>query len=173
MSQGIHHTNKWMQASVGSLKTFDMVFSNKFLFWFDTFVQTFCVLLAGLLFLVSCAGIKLHSMWRWRWWWRSRFPCCVLLALSWNTAGGGDSIYGVVKYLSSYCTQKWEFWTVLFAEFQCHLNKWELEAKVKWKTKKKQKKIGQKCSFLREIRAQTFYYPIYGVTTTCCVPWQS
>ena len=56
MSQGIHHTNKWLHASVGSLKTFDMVFSNKFLFWFDTFVQTFCVLLAGLLFLVSCAG---------------------------------------------------------------------------------------------------------------------
>ena len=35
------------------------------------------------------------------------------------------------------------------------------------------KKIGQKRSFLREIRAQTFYYPIYGVTTACCVPWQS
>ena len=35
------------------------------------------------------------------------------------------------------------------------------------------KKNGQKRSFLREIRAQTFYYPIYGVTTACCVPWQS
>ena len=34
------------------------------------------------------------------------------------------------------------------------------------------KKIGQKCTFLHEIRAQTFYYPIYGVTTACCVPWQ-
>ena len=32
------------------------------------------------------------------------------------------------------------------------------------------KRIGQKRSFLREIRAQTFYYPIYGVTTACCVP---
>ena len=31
----------------------------------------------------------------------SRFPCCVLLALSWNKARGGDSIYGVVKCLSS------------------------------------------------------------------------
>ena len=36
----------------------------------------------------------------------SRSPCCVLLALSWNTAGGGDSIYGVVKCLSSSCAQK-------------------------------------------------------------------
>ena len=56
MSQGIHHTNKWQHASVGSLNTFFIVFSKISLFWFDTFVQTFCVLLAGLLFLVSCAG---------------------------------------------------------------------------------------------------------------------
>ena len=35
----------------------------------------------------------------------SRSPCCVLLALSWNTAGGGDSIYGIVKCLSPYFTQ--------------------------------------------------------------------
>ena len=27
------------------------------------------------------------------------------------------------------------------------------------------KKIGQKRSILREIRAQTFYYPLYGVAT--------
>ena len=35
------------------------------------------------------------------------------------------------------------------------------------------KKIGQKHLILREIRAQTFYYPLYGVTTACCVSWQS
>ena len=35
----------------------------------------------------------------------SRSPCCVLLALSWNTAGGGNSIYGVVKCLSPCFTQ--------------------------------------------------------------------
>ena len=35
------------------------------------------------------------------------------------------------------------------------------------------KKIGPKRSFLREIRAQTFYYPLYAVATACCVPWQS
>ena len=44
----------------------------------------------------------------------SRFPCCVLLALSWNTAGGGDSIYGVVKCLSPYFTQEWAFLTNFF-----------------------------------------------------------
>ena len=36
----------------------------------------------------------------------SRPPCFVLLAMSWNTAGGGDSIYGVVKCLSPYFTQE-------------------------------------------------------------------
>ena len=59
----------------------------------------------------------------------SRSPCCVLLALSWNTAGGGDSIYGVVKCLSPYFTQEWAFLTNFFAEYTCHRNKWELEAK--------------------------------------------
>ena len=44
----------------------------------------------------------------------SRFPCCVLLALSWNTAGGGNCIKGVVKCLSSYFTQEWAFWTNSF-----------------------------------------------------------
>ena len=34
-------------------------------------------------------------------------------------------------------------------------------------------KNGPKLSFLRARGAQTFYYPIYGVTTACCVPWQS
>ena len=59
----------------------------------------------------------------------SRFPCCGLLALSWNTAGGGDSIYWVVKCLSPYFTQEWAFLTNFFAEYTCHRNKWELEAK--------------------------------------------
>ena len=58
----------------------------------------------------------------------SRSPCCVLLALSWNTAGGGDSIYGVVKCLSPYFTQDWAFLTNLFAKYTCHWNRWELEA---------------------------------------------
>ena len=44
----------------------------------------------------------------------SRPPCCVLLALSWNTAGGGDSIYEVVKCLSPYFTQEWAFLTNFF-----------------------------------------------------------
>ena len=35
------------------------------------------------------------------------------------------------------------------------------------------KRIGPKRSFLREIGAQTFYYPLYAVATACCVPWQS
>ena len=35
------------------------------------------------------------------------------------------------------------------------------------------KKNGPKLPFLRAIGAQTFYYSLYAVTTTCCVPWQS
>ena len=63
------------------------------------------------------------------WFLTSRSPFCVLLALSWNTAGGGDSIYWVVKCLSPYFTQEWAFLTNFFAEYTCHRNKWELEAK--------------------------------------------
>ena len=62
----------------------------------------------------------------------SRSPCCVLLALSWNTAGGGDSIYGLwgSKMFSPYFTQEWAFLTIFFfAKFTCHRNKWELKAK--------------------------------------------
>ena len=33
--------------------------------------------------------------------------------------------------------------------------------------------IGPKHSFLREIGAPTFYYPLYSVPTACYVPWQS
>ena len=46
----------------------------------------------------------------------SRSPCCVLLALSWNTAGGGDSIYGVVKCLCPYFTHEWAFLTNFFLQ---------------------------------------------------------
>ena len=34
------------------------------------------------------------------------------------------------------------------------------------------KKNGSKSSILPEIEVQTFYYPLYAVTTACCVPWQ-
>ena len=59
----------------------------------------------------------------------SRSPWCVLFALSRNTGGSGDSIYWVVKCLSPYFTQEWAFLTIFFAEYTCHQNKWELEAK--------------------------------------------
>ena len=34
------------------------------------------------------------------------------------------------------------------------------------------KKNGLESSILPEIEVQTFYYPLYAVTTACCVPWQ-
>ena len=34
------------------------------------------------------------------------------------------------------------------------------------------KKNGPKSSILPEIEVQTFYHPLYAVTTACCVPWQ-
>ena len=45
---------------------------------------------------------------------------CTWIFICW--VGGGDSIHGGLKCLSSYFTQEWIFWTILFAEYPCHLS---------------------------------------------------
>ena len=58
------------------------------------------------------------------------------------------------------------FWTSMnqFLASNSHLFRWHVYSA---------KRIGPKRSFLREIGAQTFYYPLYAVATACCVPWQN